>query len=176
MNENEEKFVIFTTDGNFHEFIPEAEADTARKAFSEYLRLHEENKYINYLIMCPDGQIRTAGGLIEKYINPPKKMHEKIPGDTEIMKFNGVGAAAVYTGWLTALEKAEVKWNVTDESRETAEICGGRPEFITLDELAAQFPDQLITVIIDDPLSGEIWNYGNSGKNWVRIGTTGGYA
>lgn len=176
MNENEEKFVIFTTDGNFYEFIPEAEADTARKAFSEYIRLHKENKHINYLIMCPDGQIRTAGDLIEKYINPPKKMHEKIPGDTEIMKFNGVGAAAVYTGWLTALEKAEVKWNVTDESRETAEICGGEPEFITLDELAAQFPDQLITVIIDDPLDGEIWSYGNSGKNWVRIGTTGGYA
>ena len=174
--ENEEKFVIFTTDGNFHEFVPEAEADTAKGIFAEYLRLSEENKYINYLIMCPDGQIRTAGGLIEKYINPPKKMHEKIPGDTKIWKFDGVSAATVYTGWLRCLEKVRIRWNNTEESREIANACDGCPEYITLDELAAQFPDQLITVVIDDPLSGEIWNYGNSGKNWVRIGITGGYA
>ena len=105
MNENEEKFVIFTTDGNFHEFIPEAEAITAKEIFAEYLRLSEENKHINYLIMCPDGQIRTCAEVIERYIKPPKKMHEEIPGDTKIWKFDGVRAAAVYTGWLTRLEK-----------------------------------------------------------------------
>ena len=175
-NEDTQMFTIFTTDGNFHEFVPEAEADTARKIFAEYIKLSKENKHINYLIKCPDGVIRTAGEVVEKYIHPPKKLHEEIPGDTEIMRFDGVGAAAVYTGWLTELEKAEVKWNVTDESRKTAEICGGRPEFITLDELAAQFPDQMITVIIDDPLNGEIYNYGNARKKWLRIGITGGYA
>lgn len=174
--ENEEKFLIFTTDSACFEFVPEGECDSASNAFLKCMRLQKKNQFANYLIKCPDGVIRTAGEVVEEYIHPPKKMHEKIPGDTEIMKFNGVGAAAVYTGWLTALEKAEVKWNVTDESRETAEICGGEPEFITLDELAAQFPDQLITVIIDDPLDGEIYSYGNSGKNWVRIGITGGYA
>lgn len=176
MNENEEKFVIFTTDGNFHEFIPEAEAITAKEIFAEYLRLSEENKHINYLIMCPDGQIRTCAEVIERYIKPPKKMHEEIPGDTKIWKFDGVRAAAVYTGWLTRLEKVKIRWNNTEESREIANACDGCPEFITLDELAAQFPDQLITVVIDDPLSGEIWNYGNSGRDWVRIGITGGYA
>ena len=114
--------------------------------------------------------------MIERYIKPPKKMHEKIPGDTKIWKFDGVRAAAVYTGWLTRLEKVKIRWNNTEESREIANACDGCPEFITLDELAAQFPDQLITVVIDDPLSGEIWNYGNSGRDWVRIGITGGYA
>lgn len=175
-NEETQMFTIFTTDGNFHEFVPEAEADTAKGIFAEYLRLSEENKHIRYLIMCPDGQIRTAGDLIEKYIHPPKKMHEKIPGDTEIWEYDGTSSATVYLGWLDDMETADVKWNITDDSRKTAEIAGGWPMFITLDEIAAQFPCEQIIVIIDNPLSGEIWYYEGSHSPWVRIGITGGYA
>lgn len=174
--ENEtEKFVIFTTDGNFHEFVPEAEAYTAEGAFHKYLKLQHENKYANYLIRFPDGVVRTANDLAE-YIHPPKKLHEEIPGDTEIWRFDGVTSATVYTGRFSGLTPADVKWHQDDDSYETAELCDGEADYITLDELAEQFPNQMITVIIDKPLNGEILNYGNAGKKWVRIGITGGYA
>lgn len=174
--ENKEKFLIFTTDSACFEFVPEGECDSASHAFLECMRLQKKNQYANYLIKCPDGVIRTAGGVVEEYIHPPKNLHEEIPGDTVIWKFDGVGAAAVYLGWLTDLTPAAVKWRQDDESYETAEVCDGEPDFITLNEIAEQFPDQMITVIIDDPLDGEIYNYGNAGKKWLRIGTTGGYA
>lgn len=174
--ENKEKFLIFTTDSACFEFVPEGECDSASHAFLECMRLQKKNQYANYMIKCPDGVIRTAGEVVEKYIHPPKKLHEEIPGDTVIWKFDGVGAAAVYLGWLTDLTPAAVKWRQDDESYETAEVCDGEPDFITLNEIAEQFPDQMITVIIDDPLDGEIYNYGNAGKKWLRIGTTGGYA
>ena len=176
MNKKPEQFLIFTTDSACFEFVPEGECDSASNAFLECIRLQKKNQYANYMIKCPDGVIRTAGEVVEKYIHPPKNLHEEIPGDTVIWKFNGIGAAAVYLGWLTDLTPAAVKWRQDDESHETAEICDGEPDFITLNELAEQFPKKQITVIIDDPLDGEIWNYGNAGKKWLRIGTTGGYA
>lgn len=174
--ENEEKFLIFTTDSACFEFVPEGEADTAEGAFHAYLKLQHENKYANYLIKCPDGVIRTAGEVVEEYIHPPKKMHEEIPGDTVIWRFDGVRSATVYIGWLNGLTPADVKWRQDDDSYETAELCDCEADYITLDELAEQFPDTLITVITDDPMQGEIWNYGNAGRKWIRIGITGGYA
>ena len=105
-----------------------------------------------------------------------KKLYEEIPGDTVIWRFEGVRSATVYIGWLCGLSPADVKWRQDDDSYETAELCDCDADYITLDELAEQFPDTLITVIIDDPLNGEIWNYGNAGKMWIRIGITGGYA
>lgn len=174
--DNEEKFLIFTTDSACFEFVPEAEADTAKGAFHAYLKLQHENKYANYLIKCPDGVIRTANDLFE-YIHPPKKLHEEIPGNTRIYQFDGINEAAVYMGGFTWLTPIEVEWHTDDESFETAEICDGDPDFITLDEIVEQFPDATqLTVIIDSPLHGEIYNYGNHGKRWLRIGTTGGYA
>ncbi|MBP1591516.1 hypothetical protein [Ruminococcus sp.] len=175
--ENEtEKFLIFTTDSACFECVPEGECDSASNAFLECIRLQKKNKYANYLIKCPDGVIRTAGEVVEEYINPPKKMHEEIPGDTVIWRFDGVRSATVYLGWLSDLTPADVKWRQDDESYETAELCDCEADYITLDELAEQFPKKQITVIIDDPLNGEIWNYGNAGKMWLRIGITGGYA
>ena len=58
-----------------------------------------------------------------------------------------------------------------DSNNVSMEADGGR-----LDVLAEQFPKKQITVIIDDPLNGEIWKYGNAGRKWLRIGITGGYA
>ena len=176
MKKNPETFLLFTTDGYFNEFVPEAEAETADGIWAEYIKHTKKNKYAQYMILCPDGKVRSGSEVVEKYIHPPKKLHEEIPGDTVIWKFNGIGAAAVYLGWLTNLTPAAVKWRQDDESLETAEICDGEPDFITLNEIAEQFPDQMITVIIDDPLNGEIWNFGNAGKKWLRIGITGGYA
>ena len=175
--ENEtEKFLIFTTDSACFECVPESECNSASHAFLECMRLQKKNQYANYLIKCPDGVIRTAGEVVEKYIHPPKKLNEEIPGDTEIWRFDGVRSATVYLGWISDLTSADVKWRQDDESYETAELCDCEPEYITLDELAEQFPKKQITVILDDPLDGEIWNYGNAGKMWIRIGITGGYA
>ena len=105
-----------------------------------------------------------------------KELYEEIPGDTEIWRFDGIGAAAVYRGWLTELEPANVKWKTTEQSIKVANVTDGEPEFITLDEITEQYPDEQLTVIIDKPLNGEILNYGNAGKKWLRIGITGGYA
>lgn len=175
--ENEtEKFLIFTTDSTCFECVPESECYSASHAFLECMRLQKKNQYANYMIKCPDGVIRTANGVVEKYIHPPKTLYEEIPGDTVIWRFDGVRSATVYTGWLSDLVPADVKWRQDDESYETAELCDCEADYITLDELAEQFPKKQITVIIDDPLDGEIWNYGNAGKRWIRIGITGGYA
>lgn len=176
MKKNPENFLLFTTDGYFNEFVPEAEAETADGIWAEYIKHTKKNKYAQYMILCPDGKVRSGSEVVEKYIHPPKNLHEEIPGSTEIWRFDGVGAAAVYRGWLTELEPANVKWKTTDLSIWTANVTDGEPEFITLDELAKQFPGEQLTVIIDKPLNGEIWNYGNAGKKWLRIGTTGGYA
>lgn len=104
-----------------------------------------------------------------------KQLFEEIPGDTSIWRFDGVGAAVVYRGWLTKLEPANVKWKITNLSIWIANETDGEPEFITLDELTEQYPGEQLTVIIDKPLRGEILNFGNAGKKWIRIGTTGGY-
>ena len=175
--ENEtEKFLIFTTDSACFECVPEGECDSASHAFMECMRLQKKNQYANYLIKCPDGVIRTAGEVVEKYIHPPKELHEEIPGSTEIWRYDGIGAAVVYRGWLTELEPANIKWKTTEQSIKVANATDGEPEFITLDEITEQYPDEQLTVIIDKPLNGEILNYGNAGKKWLRIGITGGYA
>ena len=176
MKKNPENFLLFTTDGYFNEFVPEAEADTAEHILGEYAKHSKENKYAQYMILCPDGIVRSGSELIEKYIRPPKNLYEEIPGDTVIWRYDGIGATAVYRGWLTELEPADVKWKTTDLSIEVANATDGEPECITLDELTEQYPDEQLTVIIDKPLDGEIWNYGNAGKKWLRIGITGGYA
>ena len=105
-----------------------------------------------------------------------KELYEEIPGSTEIWRYDGIGAAVVYRGWLKELEPANVKWKTTEQSIKVANATDGEPEFITLDEITEQYPDEQLTVIIDQPLNGEIWNYGNAGKKWLRIGITGGYA
>lgn len=105
-----------------------------------------------------------------------KELYEEIPGDTEIWRFDGIGAAVVYRGWLTELEPANIKWKTTEQSIKVANATDSEPEFITLDEITEQYPDEQLTVIIDKPLNGEILNYGNAGKKWLRIGITGGYA
>lgn len=176
MEKKPEKFLIFTTDSACFECVPEGECDSASHAFMECIRLQKKNQYANYLIKCPDGVIRTANEVVEKYIHPPKKLNEEIPGDTEIWRFDGVRSATVYLGWISDLTPADVKWRQDDDSYETAELCDCEADYITLDELAKQFPKKQITVIIDDPVNGEIWNYGNAGRKWLRIGITGGYA
>lgn len=110
-----------------------------------------------------------------------EKQHEIgeiIDGSKVIYDFDGVTRAAVYTGRLTDLEPAELEWQINDESADIAEICEGSPYFLTLDEIREQLEDEAphgITVIIDDPLFGEILHYDAINNHWIRIGATMGY-
>ena len=76
-------------------------------------------------------------------------------------------SAAVYLGGLTRLVKVNdlLRWN-TEEGKS-----------LTLAEIARQLPSgQIITVIVNAPLHGEIYQYGNyPDEKWYLIGTTQGY-
>lgn len=102
---------------------------------------------------------------------------KKIEEDIELCKFNGVDAAAVYIGGLTDLVQAQkLKWRKADE-----ELCRALDldvEVLRLSEIAEQLKEAyLITIIIEEPFSGRILQYGNyCDGTWYEIGTTYGYA
>ena len=177
MKKKPEKFLLFTTDAAFIECVPEAEANTAESILGKYAKHSKKNKYAQYMILCPDGVERSHYEVYKHYlVTHEKQLFEEIPGSKRIYQFDGINSSAVYEGGLTHLEQLDVEWNTDDESYETAEICDGDPEYISLDEIVEQFPDaDQLTVIIDSPLHGEIYNYGNRGKKWLRVGFTGGY-
>lgn len=113
------------------------------------------------------------------YTEKQHEIGETIDGSRVIYDFDGVTKAEVYTGWLTDLEPTELEWQINDESADMAEICEGSPYFLTLDEIREQLEDESphgITVIIDDPLSGEILYYDTINCYWIRVGVTMGYA
>lgn len=102
------------------------------------------------------------------------------PKEYLVYKFDGVTASAVYVGGLTDLKKADtLTWH---EDKEASKMCGIPTYVLTLDEIRERLQNQyggsspLITVIIDNPLSGWIIQYGNYGDEWWKIGETGGYA
>lgn len=95
---------------------------------------------------------------------------------TELIRFDGIQFVRVYTGSMTRLEKACVKWREGD--KELSDILGFKAEVLTLGEIEKQLGDQhLITIVIEGPLSGEIWQYGNYyDDKWYKIGDLRGYA
>ena len=93
----------------------------------------------------------------------------ELHGAVKIWLEDPVGKAAVYTGWVTDLKKADVKPHM--------ETIDGYPcAWLTLDEIAEQLDHQQITVIVDGPLEGAIYHFGNHGDFWEQIGKTVGYA
>lgn len=103
-------------------------------------------------------------------------MLEKITEDYKLLQFDTVTEVTVYTGGLSNLEKADLIWN--KEYGEYARIfCMEYTETITLSEIVEQLgKDKLITVIINGPQSSEIWQYGNYGDEWYKLGEVCGYA
>ena len=105
---------------------------------------------------------------------------EVIDGKTEICKYDGVIAAHVYNGGFINLEKADLKWRFVKEEYMYLD-AEGEIEVLTLDEIVDQLRtdpdfDPQITVIIDEPMGGEIWRYGNyNDHKWYRTGVTAGY-
>ena len=48
---------------------------------------------------------------------------------------------------------------------------------LTLAEIAKQLKSEpLITVFVDDPFEAVVYQYGNYGPSWVRLGVLAGYA
>ena len=97
------------------------------------------------------------------------------PSEFEICEFDGMNASGVYLGGLAELEKAKPKWRI---DKEATERCGIRLRVLTLKEIAEQLCEEypVITVIVNRPLGGEIYQWGNYGDEWWQIGTLDGYA
>lgn len=96
----------------------------------------------------------------------------EVSEDTEIIEFDGIDAAAVYVGSLIDLKPAKIEWR-----REEGGEFGEDISVLTLKEIAEQIPDEvMITVIVEEPLGGVIYQYGNYGHTWWRIGKLMGYA
>ena len=97
------------------------------------------------------------------------------PEEFDICPFDGINVSRVYLGGVTDLEKVILTWR-TDEER--SKIMGVKYYVLTLKEIADQLHEEtdLITVIVQSPLSGEIYQWGNYGDEWWQIGELDGYA
>ena len=98
----------------------------------------------------------------------------KISKDTLIYRFDGVTATGIYIGSLDDLRLVAVRWRKDPEAGE----YGINPDCLTLGEIAEQLEQYgLITVIVDSPLEGVIYQHGNySDGEWYEIGQLCGYA
>ena len=97
------------------------------------------------------------------------------PEEFEICPFDGMNVSRVYLGGVAELERVILTWRIDKERSEMIEInC----YVLTLKEIAEQLREKtdLITVIVQRPLSGEIYQWGNYGDEWRQIGELDGYA
>lgn len=106
------------------------------------------------------------------------------PEHLTVRRWDGVAAAGIYAGGLSCLRPVELKWrteslyglDLTDEPEEE----GAEQDIVqalTLAEIARQLTDEpLITVFVDDPFEAVVYQYGNYGPSWVRLGVLAGYA
>ena len=111
-----------------------------------------------------------------KFIEAPEQM--------TVRRWDGVAAAGIYAGGLSCLRPVELKWRT--ESMYGADLTGEPEEegadrdivqALTLAEIARQLKDEpLITVFVDDPFEAVVYQYGNYGPSWVRLGVLAGYA
>lgn len=94
--------------------------------------------------------------------------------DQLLVEFDGVSTTTVYAGGMSWLKKAELKWRTDDEM---SKWFGIEAHVLTADEVIEQVEDKIITIVIESPLSGEIWQYGNyPDGEWHLVGELRGYA
>ena len=106
------------------------------------------------------------------------------PEQLTVRRWDGVAAAGVYAGGLSGLRPVELKWRT--ESMYGLDLTGEPEEegadrdnvqALTLAEIARQLKDEpLITVFVDDPFEAVVYQYGNYGPSWVRLGVLAGFA
>lgn len=102
------------------------------------------------------------------------------PENYIVCEFDGVTATTIYYGGMADLSKANSSFQWRYDT-ECSKMCFDPYKVLTLTEIANQarnqnFNHDIITVIIDAPLSGNILQYGNYGDEWWEIGTFSGYA
>lgn len=99
------------------------------------------------------------------------------PEEHCVFLFDGVSAAGVYVGTLDSLRNVNdiLKWRIDERFHDDFREC---VYVLTLKEIADQLPGALlITVIVNGPMSGAIYQKGNySGSAWWQIGELDGYA
>lgn len=105
-----------------------------------------------------------------------RKLWDVIPGDTEILKFDGVSSSTVYIGFTDSMKKASIRWRI-DDKFDYPEF-GIDPYVITLDEIRSQYPKGIVRVFINDMFWSEIWEIGNypEKEEWIVAMKGIGYA
>ena len=98
--------------------------------------------------------------------------------DVEVVKFDTVNQTSVYIGFFYELENVTdiLKWH-----KEYVDALYMDLETLSLTEIYEQLKESneahIITVFVDSPLNGVIYQCGNHEKGkWEQIGTTVGYA
>lgn len=98
--------------------------------------------------------------------------------DTVIYAPNAVDAVMIFTGSvadgsLKPISLSVLEWNTEPDRDENF-------RYLTLDGIYRQISgktDEIITVVVERPLDGVIYQCGNSGEGvWIKQGTTRGYA
>lgn len=98
--------------------------------------------------------------------------------DTVIYAPNSVDAVMIFSGSiadgsLKPVPLSILDWNAEPDKDESF-------SYLTLDEIYRQLSektDEIITVVVERPLDGVIYQCGNAGDGvWVQHGTTRGYA
>ncbi len=94
-----------------------------------------------------------------------------------VVEFDGIKSTAVYLGGVTRLKKVneELIWH-----EEESEALYSTIKSLTLreiyDQISQKYGYQIITVIVDGPMHGEIYQCGNYVEGqWVKYGMTMGY-
>lgn len=110
-------------------------------------------------------------------------LEEFVPVDNNqviIYKNGEFGYSAFYAGSLDCLvpmDKNMFKWNV---DREASEFTGKLVSALTLGEIAEQLAEMeysgMVTIFVNRPTSGEIYQLGNYGTyEWFELGTLRGF-
>ncbi len=95
------------------------------------------------------------------------------PEGYTVCEFDGVSGTGVYLGGLDELTRINDWLTWREDSERQDMVC----KELTLAEISKQcWAYGLITVIVNEPLSGKILQYGNYGDKWYQIGETCGYA
>ena len=107
----------------------------------------------------------------------PKRIDD--PECVNICVFDGVRASGVYVGFPDSMRliTTELTWRTDKEAQEMTLAAFKE---LTLKEISDQvmerYKSATIVVIVNDPLHGEIYEYGNHGDYWEQIGVLSGYA
>lgn len=102
-----------------------------------------------------------------------RKELEKI----EVPRDDGMTSTGIYLGSFDNLSKVDDKILPWNHSEPTELDCG---DYISLKEIADFFqkngnPYREITVFMNEPQHGMIYQYGNYGDYWYEVGTLKGY-